>query len=74
MKLLPFAVLSSAGLLSVLAHATPDAVEIIEVSSHPLKLHDDKTLAERLADAGLQFSAAGGVSAPRLLQLSLIHI
>ncbi len=63
MKLLPFAVLSSTGLLSVSAHATPDAVEIIEVSSHPLKLHDDKTLAERLADAGLQFSAAGGVSA-----------
>ncbi len=63
MKLLPFAVLSSAGLMTFLASATPDAVEIIEVSAHPLRLHDDESLTERLATAGLQFSEAGGVSA-----------
>ena len=63
MKPFPYAVLSAATLLSTLTSAGETPVETIEVTTRQPHLHGDENLSSRLAQAGITFSAAGGVSA-----------
>ena len=63
MKPFPYAVLSATTLLSTLASAGETPVETIEVTTRQPHLHGDENLSSRLAQAGITFSAAGGVSA-----------